>query len=295
MFRGVSALALVLAASPGYAQYTFTSFDYPGAAITRLIGINDQLDMVGHFIMPGPGQVRHAMKFSGGVFTALDPDGLLGHTTSAATQINNRGDISGWYSDAPGRRHGYVITKNGVLSVIEYPGSTFSQVNGISDNGVIFGHFVDSVGAFHGYQLLGGVFTTLDYPGAHDTLPFYRNARGDFAGEWAPDPTVIGHAFLLTNHGEWISFDAPNAPPNSSLAIGVNDHRQILGFFQDSAGQRHAFVVDGNDLVPEAFVFIDLPGTGGQPETMNNAGAFVGFYSDATGTHGLLATPRPTK
>ena len=46
-------------------------------------------------------------------------------------------------------------------------------------------------------------------------------------------------------------------------------------------------------LDPDAYLFIDLPGTGAWPETMNNAGVFVGFYNDGTGAHGYVATPSP--
>ncbi len=53
----------LLASSPCMAQYSFTTVDYPGAAITRLIGVNDHGEMVGHYILPGQGQVRHAFKY----------------------------------------------------------------------------------------------------------------------------------------------------------------------------------------------------------------------------------------
>ena len=94
-------LALILAA-PCRAQYSFTTIDYPGAAITRLVGLNDHGEAVGNFSLAG--QARHAFKYSGGKFEALDPTGVLGTHESAANQINNRGDITGWYTD--GTRHG---------------------------------------------------------------------------------------------------------------------------------------------------------------------------------------------
>ena len=65
-------LALSLAvSSPCAAQYSFTTVDYPGAATTRLIGLNDHGEMVGHYILAG--QPRHAFKYSRGTFEALDP------------------------------------------------------------------------------------------------------------------------------------------------------------------------------------------------------------------------------
>jgi hypothetical protein len=246
----------LLAPVPGAPHYAFTTVDYPGAATTRLVGLNDHLEIVGHYILPGAGQVRHAMKYVDGRFEALDPDGILGSATSAANQINNRGDISGWYSAVAGTRHGYILS-NGIVRTIDYPGTDFTQVNGITDTGVIFGHFRDAAGRFHGFILDGGTFTPLDVPGALNTFAFYINARGDVAGEWNAAAGEIGHGFVRTAKGDWISIDAPGAPPNSTLAIGINDHQEVLG----------------------------------QCRQADNAGVFVGFFSDAAGTHGLIASP----
>src|SRR5436305_1918208 len=111
-----------LSSLPGFAQYSLTTVDYPGAAITRLIGVNDHLEAVGTYVMPGG--VRHAMVYRNGTFAPLDPDGLLQQTTSGATQINNRGDVTGWYN-AAGRRHGFALQK-GVLTSFDFPGATFT-------------------------------------------------------------------------------------------------------------------------------------------------------------------------
>jgi uncharacterized membrane protein len=289
MKRSVLSALMLLVSSPCFAQYSFTTVDYPGAAITRLIGFNDHFEAVGHYILPG--QVRHAFKYSRGEFEPLDPAGVLGTHESAANQINNRGDITGWYTGAPGTRHGYVLI-NGVVNTIDYPGSTFTQVNGVSDTGIVFGHFRDASLVSHGFILQDGVFTQVDFPGALNTFPYYINTRGDVAGEYNNRAGEIGHGFVRTNDGAWIGFDAPDAPLNSTLAIGINDHREILGYYRQSNGQLRVFVVGLDDVFSaEGYEFITLPGTGATPETANNAGVFVGFYTDASGTHGLIAEP----
>lgn len=288
---GAATCALILTAAPALAQtdatYTFTTVDYPGAAVTRLIGINDHFEMVGHYIMPGG--VRHAMLVKLGTFIPLDPDGVLGAQPSAATQINNRGEITGWYSDAAGR-HGYVL-RGDVLTTIDYPGSSFTQVNGVSDRGVVFGHFRDAAGIFHGFVLSGESFEQVDVPGALDTLPYYINARGETVGEWDPDPKVIGHGFLLTKDGEWVSFDAPAAAANSSAAIGINDRRQILGFDIQPGGLVRGWIVNAEKVSTDEYVFFYPPGVSGFPETINNSGVVVGYYSDGTSVHGFVAMP----
>lgn len=167
-------------------------------------------------------------------------------------------------------------------------------MNGITDTGTIVGHFVDSGVVFHGYLLKDGIYSQIDFPGALDTLPFYMNALGDIAGEWDSDPNQLGHAFVRTSSDEWLSFDAPGAAANSTLAIGINDHGEVLGFFRDASGQGQTFIVNKANLAPENFTFPSVP-PNSSPETMNNAGAFVGFYSDASGIHGFIATPHPSR
>jgi uncharacterized membrane protein len=283
---------VVLIASSCFAQYTFTSVDYPGAAITRLVGLNDHFEIVGHYIMPGG--VRHAMLFSKGQFIPLDPDGILGTHTSVANQVNNRGDITGWYADALGQHHGYVMRK-GVVNTIDYPGATFTHVNGVTDNETVIGHYKSSDGHVHGFIFKDDNFTSIDFPGAVETYPYYLNGRGDLAGEWTSVAGAVGHGFLLTKDGKWTSFDAPGAPENMTLAIGVNDNGQILGEYYNADWTARTFIVDGRQLdSPDAFTFIDMPWTSGAPETMNNSGAFVGFYSDsAKVVHGFVAMPHP--
>lgn len=286
--RSLLLAVVLLLAIPCLGQYSFTTIDYPGATATRLIGLNDHFDAVGHYILPG--QVRHAMKYSHGVFTQLDPNGLLGNNASSANQINNRGDITGWYMQG-GKRHGYLL-RDGIVTTIDYPGSATGQVNGVSDTGLVIGQFQNDDGIYHGFTYLDGVFTQLDAPGALDTIPFYINSRGDIAGECDPDPSVVGHGFVLTANGEWMSFDVPGAPENSTLAIGINDHGDILGAY--FAPDLRTFIVNrSNVLNADAYTFVNLPGHGAWPETANNAGFFVGYYSNSTGVHGYIASPRP--
>jgi hypothetical protein len=185
------------------------------------------------------------------------------------------------------------VLRGGSLTTIDYPGANnFTQVNGVSDTGVIFGHFRDAALIFHGFLLEDGVFTQLDAPGAFSTFPFYINTRGDIAGEYNERRGEIGHGYVLPHDGGWIRIDAPDAPPNSTLAIGINDRRVVLGYYRQPDGQLRTFVVGVDDVAsPDAYTFITLPGTGGTPETQNNAGIFVGFFSDGTLVHGLVAIP----
>jgi probable HAF family extracellular repeat protein len=80
-------------------------------------------------------------------------------------------------------------------------------------------------------------------------------------------------AFILDN-GVFTTFNVPGAMPNSTVATGVNDSGQIVGYFSDSAGQRYGFLdTDG------VFTTINFPGAALTAASgINNAGQIVGGF-----------------
>jgi len=103
------------------------------------------------------------------------------------------------------------------------------------------------------------------------------------------------HSFARASEN-WISFDAPGAPPNSTLAIGINDHRDVLGVYRQPDGTFRSYIVNLGNLAPEGFTFIDELPSSSFPETINNnSGTFVGFYTAGGILHGMVATPNPGK
>jgi uncharacterized membrane protein len=77
------------------------------------------------------------------------------------------------------------------------------------------------------------------------------------------------------------------AGTGNSQATGINNNGEISGFFVDSGGVNHGFLVN-NGLLST----FDAPisgETGTQILGLNNLGQFVGFYTDAVGnTHGFF-------
>lgn len=79
--------------NPG--QYSFTQVDFPGAAQTNLIAINDNRQYVGASI--DADGTNHAIYFNGTTLSLLDPGGVVGSNFSFALSLNLRGDIVGGY------------------------------------------------------------------------------------------------------------------------------------------------------------------------------------------------------
>ena len=86
------------------ADPTFTSIDFPGAALTRAHGINPRGDIVGQYVSAG---LTHGFLLSGGQFTTID---FPGATFTDAKKINPKGDIVGFYMSA-GLTHGFLLSR----------------------------------------------------------------------------------------------------------------------------------------------------------------------------------------
>jgi probable HAF family extracellular repeat protein len=191
----------------------FTSIDYPGATLTRATGINSNGDIVG--IATDGGGKDHGFLLSGGVFSCTDFPG------SAATdtwKINDGGEITGRYlSSGDDKYHIYRLIGGTFTSVPDFPGSVqtasgavsahFGGLNGVGDivsdyanASPVRNNSNDNVignGNLHGLLLNGGVYSTIDFPGAASTVSYGINDNGYIVGSYQ-DTNEAFHGYLRT-------------------------------------------------------------------------------------------------
>jgi uncharacterized membrane protein len=284
------AAVLLVFATFGFAQFTFTSIDCPGANSTRVRGINSHGDMVGDYTLPGGN--FHAMMIKKGKCIPLAPTTILGTNPSGAFKINNRGDIVGNFSDG-GFQHGFLLSK-GVLTILDFPGASDTNAWGINNVGTVVGYWdiLDADGnplITHGFIWNKGNFKEVDLPGVDNTFIVGVNDRGDLVGLWGQDPTGnnTGSAFFWPEgRGSFTSFDAPFPDVVLTQANDINDVGAIVGVYVDVSG--HGFLRVGT-----AMIGFDYPGaTSTSPWSINPMFQIVGVWRDSSGTrHGFLAQP----
>src|SRR4029453_18495504 len=150
-------------------------------------------------------------------FTTID---VPGATATSADRINARGQILGWYDDAAGVAHGFLLD-DGTFITIDFPSATGTGAFGINAAGQIVGGYGDAAGAAHGFLLDKGVFSTIDVPGSTSTEVFGINARGQIVGRYTDGSGVV-HAFVLEKGLSPRS--TPRAPdmlrPSTSTPLG---------------------------------------------------------------------------
>jgi probable HAF family extracellular repeat protein len=176
----------------------FTTVDFPGAAITLAYTLNDRGDIPGMYMSPDDAWTHYGfLAFSyGGGFLTLDYPAPYG--MACAFGINNSGSVVGHIEEPDGAYRGYVW-KDGVFTMIDFPGATLSQlydgVTGINSAGDMVGNYTDNATKQTGYFLRGGRFTTLDVPGSTRTRVLGVNDRHEVVGMYT-DTNGVPRGFL---------------------------------------------------------------------------------------------------
>jgi hypothetical protein len=220
-----------------YRDGAFTNIDAPfdGAGNTRLTGINDWGDIVGTYEV---GIHTFGFLYDGSVFTTLDLNGgvptsinnqgqivgyvvgattvhgllydrgtvtifdIPGHAKTSATDINNGGNMIGYYQD--GFIHGsFLMDRAGTLTLLNAPFSSPADTTatGINSSKQIVGSYMAwesgrPIG-LHAFLYDAGEFVSIDGPPGTRELEFGRiNERGQIIGLLTDAANV--HGFLAT-------------------------------------------------------------------------------------------------
>ena len=167
---------------------------------------------------------------------------------------------------------------------------TFNQLLGINGNHVIVGYFGSGADAQHpnkGYVLKPpygqGNYTNENFPGSAQTQVVAINNIGDTAGFWVT-ANGTNHGFVRWN-GVFENFNDPKTPHMAGSVnqlLGINDNGVAVGFYNDAAGNSHAYQVQ---QATNVYTAIKIPGAVSAVATgINNAGDIVGFATDGAGT-----------
>jgi hypothetical protein len=189
---------------------------------------------------------------------------------------------------ATASHHATAATNYTFTTLDDQADPTFNQLLGINGHHVIAGYFGSGADAQHpnkGYVLKPpygqGNYTNENFPGSAQTQVVGINNLNDTAGFW-----VTGNG---TNHGfvEWngvfTSYNDPKTPHMAGSVnqlLGINTNGVAVGFYNDAAGNSHAYEVNQATRV---YTAIKIPGAVSALATgINNAGYIVGIATDAS-------------
>lgn len=280
--------ALGLSAPPAWAD-TLTTVDFPGAASTKAVGVNDAGNVVG-LSVDTSGNTRGFERLAGGTYSAaiVAPNDNQGYTR--ALGINNAGTIVGDYLNLDNngvQGYGGYLLKGTAYTTFGVGGPVSTGIAAINAAGDFAGSYGSSAQTNEGFLDVGGALTEFNGPaGNTNTQALGINSSDVVVGTY-DDSGGNTHGFSRSpSTGALTTIDYPGAV--ATLANGINDAGTVVGFYQDGAGNTHGYSDKGG-----VFASFDVPGS--QLTTIrgiNNHGVFVGVYTDSAGnTHGYIDTP----
>ena len=296
-------VALGVLSAPMLAQaqgaYDYESFNYPGATVDVVFGINNRGDVAGFGIVSGD-VMPYVYDSKKGGFTNVTP--VAGFDSTAVFGIADNGTLVGSVFGA-GIESGLIIDKNGATTVFEHPDAIFlTQARDINEKGLVTGFRDDPNDRFFPfspengfiYDSKNGTFT--DIVPSLFTIANGINARGDVVGHaifdgffGAPDPCgssgFVRLGWLRTDDGSVTYFSVNGG---QTAARGITDSGTIAGWVGDGVSGPKGFVVklDGSQCQSITIADADLLHVPGASLTfvgdIKNSGEVVGHYVDGT-------------
>lgn len=159
-----------------------------------------------------------------------DISGPSGSLSSSANDINGSGEIVGSYSDSTGLTYGYLLTKHG-YTTFKVSMAQLVVATGINDNGMLVYWAVNGltgVTTSYLYNIKTRQSTTIDVPGASNSLAQSINNEGDVSYQWS-DSAGNSHGALY-HQGKYYKFDYPRSASN--YAAGLNDRNMLVGAYE---------------------------------------------------------------
>lgn len=176
-----------------------------------------------------------------------DPEAVTGLDRGTfVTAIHNSGTVAGYYDDANGTFHGFVLNQFGTFSNFDPPDAGSCSGCGtfpftIDEVGEVTGYYRDNNFIEHGFvrDNLGNI-TEFSVTEAIATVARSTNNFGKTVGDWTTSQDV-GRGFVRDSSGTVSPFSVPlvnfGTQPND-----INDAGQITGFYVDSHQACHGFV-----------------------------------------------------
>lgn len=277
--RIIPASVVITAACTAQAQpfdYTFVGLDQAGINYSRAWEINDsrQVALEAGAGVGGTRAYRYVADTQ--TFVALP---TLGGAVATVRSISANGDIVGNSYGSGGLFDQRAALWRGNSAIdVGRPADPFDNNNfarDINENGIIVGR--SSAGwtwnEADGYQILSAINgSSSSSPNAINENDWVvgssSSADGTRATVWKPDGSIMNLGLL------------PDAAQVSSVALGVNDNNQVVGYSGDPLGFSNAFLWSEDDGL------VNLGAPGGRSSfanDINNDGMIVGYASFSAG------------
>jgi probable HAF family extracellular repeat protein len=272
-----------------------------GYVVSSAASVNDAGQVVASTF--GEYQSQYAYIWDSGTWAYLGTLPGPGLDWSAATDINNAGQIAGYsFTLGPGSAHRAWILDGGQMTDLGTLGGDQASAGAVNEAGQVVGWAQTGDPDFvtHAFLWDGGIMTDLGtLPGDTGSSAADLNENGQVCGSsTAPVPPYFtARTACLWDNGQVIDLGSLPGYAKSGAA-GINDQGEVVGFLgiSLSGGSSAAFIwkdgvmTDLNTLIDPNSGWVLLSAS-----DINNAGRIVGWGAAPNGEyHGFLLTPTCT-
>ena len=184
----------------------FETNDNSTPPVNQLLGVNDNDIAVGFYTDSMGASHGYTYNIRRNRFHRVT---ISGASSVTATAINNWNDIAGFETDSSGNVDAFLMSRDGAVTTLDYPGATTTQAFGVNDSDEVVGLYQDGTGqtaTTHGFTWTPRHgFQTVDDPhGVGTTTINGVNDEGQLVGFYV-DPAGNTDGMLATpeQHGHF--------------------------------------------------------------------------------------------
>jgi hypothetical protein len=254
-------LLLLAASSFATAQGTYQQVDYPGAAATECMGINNAGEITGSY--QDSAGVYHGFLLSGGTYSSIN------YPAAQETSLYRINDVGQIVGVANGSFSFVYNEADQTFTNVNFPGAGATFATSINNAGTVGGYFTANGMFSQGFELIGPTYRAftplktantyiwgitgsgelIGYTGAHEIYDFSVENGGyqeiaipndsQIFGANQNGSVFVGEGFLYKNNVlQKLSFPGGGI----TYAYGVNNFDKIVGLFLDSNDNMHCFI-----------------------------------------------------
>jgi hypothetical protein len=215
---------------------------------------------------------------------------IPGATSYFVAGINDEDLVTGSWTAADGSTVGFIRSPDGRISTpILHPddNTRTTVLRAVNDESVIAGFYGANVS--NGFLLTEGKFRTVDFPGSVATALRGINNLGDVSGTYSiVDLNADEFGFIIPRRGPPISFKLADPTGTGIVVGGINDLRQLVGYYTDATSTLVGFLRQPSGQ----FVGVIVPGAlSTHVFGINDCGTVVGAWGDGSTQHGFYGRP----
>ncbi len=201
--------------------------------------------------------------------------GTLGGTLANAFDINTAGQVVGYSKDASGLNHGFLWSDGHMIDLGNLGSDLGTIAYSINDNGDVVGSSAYPGSTTHAFLWSKGHMTDLGIPGTGDTSSYAPaiNKFGQVVVQSCNNVAGTCHSYIW-KQGAFTELGTLGG--QSTYAVDINNHGQVVGTSQNGYGEMHAFLWEKGHMT-------DLGTLGGMRSVataINDRGQIIGRSTD---------------